>query len=244
MSANGQLESVGLIDSNLSRAIFFDNETHIGFDPKTNEPIYWGSRKRAKIGPKIDPQTGTQEWRKHATTGTPLVKVNEVKGIYDEEFIYKKISDGHGQVYRETCEHPDVLQRRHREVAANADAEARGRALLRELGASGMTAAEIREAVAARHGAPAPAQVPGPSPQPKPGGAVRGQPGQPAAMVDDYPFEYEPGLFYLSDQHKAAVEAGDTSGFEGSAEEAIDAVIALTADRDEVRNTLEQSPSY
>lgn len=226
------------IHPNMQQAIFFDNERHIGFHPVTNEPIFTGSRLAGEFGPKIDKNTGEQVQRKHAMTGEPLVGVRELKRTYQKEFIYTKVSDGRGNISRQDCEHPDVLWARHRAEQERGLAEEKGRDLLAELGRSGLTADQIKAAVAT-----AQQLEPGPSPSPGPGDD---EPVREEAPVDtrDFPVAFAPGRFYLTPKHEKAVIAGEAKCFEGSRVDADEAMQTMRAEEKEAEEALDAIPAF
>lgn len=230
------------IHPNLSQAIFFENERHIGFDPVTNDAIYAGSRLAGEFGPKIDKNTGEQVQRRHATTGEPLVGVRELKRTYQQEFIYKKISDGRGNVNREDCEHPDVLWARYKGEKDRAQAEDRGRELLSELGRAGLTADQILSAIRGGPDRPSAEPAVGPSPSPKPS-----EP-EPEAAADpnakEYPHAFGPDRWYLSAKHEKGVLAGDQQAFRGTRVEADEAALQVWEEEAEAKKNLDAVPAF
>lgn len=238
----GQIETIEEIPVDVSQSIFFENERNIGFDPVTNEPIFTGSRKMAKFRPKIDPKTGEQEQRKHAITGMPLIGVNELEKIYDQTFIYKKIRVKSGGVIREDCEHPDVLWARYKGQAEREQAEKRGRELLAELGASGLTADAIVQALqATKVGVPPAVQTATAA-----SGAAPTVPTttQPTDTHAGYPMLFAPGKFYLSAQHEAAVKAGEQKPYTGTQSQAEDAALIQWEIEAETAELAAKIPSF
>lgn len=226
----GQIETIEEIPVDVSKAVFFENEKNIGFDPITNEPIFQGSRKMARFQKKMvtNPATGQleQEMRKHAITGMPLIGVNELKEIYDQSFIYKKVRVKSGGVIREDCEHPDVLWARYKGEAEREKNEARGREILERLGASGKSADEILAALATATQPVPPAvqttvTVTEGSGAPVPPPTVT----EPADPRAGFPETYLPGKWYLSAEHKTAVQAGEQKPFTGTKSQAEDAAL-------------------
>ncbi len=219
----GQIETIEEIPVDVSKAVFFENEKNIGFDPITNDPIFSGSRPMAKFRPKIDPATGKRETRKGMNGYDLGIGVNEFDGLYDQCFIYKKVRVKSGGVIREACEHPDALWARYKGDADRARAEARGKDLLAELGASGLSADDIVRGIqAAKAGAIPPAV--------RTVTEASGVPAVPQTVTaadpnDGFPEMYMPGKFYLSAQHKAAVQAGEQKPYTGTQAQADDAAL-------------------
>lgn len=169
-------------------------------------PLYRMTRKMVVDKEVLRDDDGNEMWKTNPQ-GEKLYRMYRPI-IGEEELLFYLQSDGQGNVVMVDYTPPTAEQIAAEQREQNV--ERAQRELAEALVDEGMTASELIAAI----------RGPVPTPDADDEGAVPPPDAEEEPEEREYPYNYGVGLWYLSEAHEAACEAGDAKGFKGSREEA------------------------